>query len=91
MNILRNLGFELVDMEKVKENDCNLVVSVYRKSEESKKYELISLADLLIGFESGCRPKGVTGITEGAISLGAEHIGSNGKVSLNKIKYLNSF
>ncbi len=42
----------------------------------------------IIAFETGKRPKGgIVGITEGAISLGGEHI-QNSKIDLTNIRYV---
>ena len=86
---LLEIGFEIIDLEKVKQNDYNLVGSVYRELVYKGKYELISLFDALDILETGKRPKGgVSGISEGAISLGGEQIGSDGKLNLSKIPFV---
>jgi type I restriction enzyme M protein len=83
------IGFEIVDMEKVKNNDYNLIGSYYREIAKSSKYNMVSLLDILLTLETGSRPKGgVSGINKGAISLGGEQIGNDGKLDLSKIPFV---
>jgi hypothetical protein len=52
------IGFELVDLEKVKKNNYNLAGNIYREIKKSEKYGMISLSDVISVLESGTRPKG---------------------------------
>lgn len=45
MNLI-NFGFELVDLEKVKKNDYNLMRKVYRENRKDSKYQIISIGEL---------------------------------------------
>ena len=55
----------------------------------SSKYKLEKLENLVTTIESGSRPTGgVSNITEGILSLGGEHIGNNGELFLDKLKYV---
>jgi len=55
----------------------------------SSKFKTMRIIDVLSYLEAGSRPKGgVTGIFEGAISLGGEQIGANGKVDLSNTPYV---
>src|SRR5438128_4532852 len=47
------------------------------------------LNDLLVRLESGSRPRGgVRGITEGAPSIGGEHLNYDGKFDFSAVKYV---
>lgn len=85
------LGFEIIDLEKVKNNNYNLVGNYYREIVKNiKNNKIVRLSDILENLESGNRPKG--GIdsqkTEGAISLGGEQIGEDKKLNLSKIPFV---
>lgn len=81
-------GFSLIDLEKVKKNNYNLVGSAYQKIYEKGLCKFLPLKEL-IDFESGKRPKGGIGnYKEGAISLGGEQIHLNGSLNLTKIPYI---
>jgi type I restriction enzyme M protein len=82
------IGFEIIDLEKVKKNDWNWIGIAYRKIENSKNHHMISLSDVLSKCETGKRPKGGAGGFSGAISIGAEQIGTDGKLNLDKIPFV---
>lgn len=81
------LGFEIIDLEKVKNNNYNLVGNGYREIvKESERYEIVRLSSVLETCESGSRPKGGIDCREqGAVSVGGEQIGNDGKLNLSKI------
>jgi len=86
---MTELGFEMVDIEKVMGNDYNLVGNVYRKNKIESDHKCISLFEALSTLETGSRPKGcVAGINQGAISLGGEQIGADGRMNLLKVPYV---
>jgi len=86
---MTELGFESIDMMRVKENDYNLVGNVYRKNKIESEHKCVSLFEVLSTLETGSRPKGgVAGINQGAISLGGEQIGADGRLNLLKVPYV---
>lgn len=83
------VGFEVIDLERVKKNDYNLIGVAYREVKYNGSFSLVSLHDVLDKLESGTRPKGgISGSDSGAISLGGEQIGSDGKVNLKKTPFV---
>jgi len=55
---LLEVGFEIVDLEKVKANDWNLTGSVYREARRNKgQYEWVRLEDICERFEYGYTSK----------------------------------
>ncbi len=83
------IGFEIVNLENVRNNNYNLVGKYYRAIDKNAKYKLVSLFDVLKVLETGKRPKGgVVGIDHGAISLGGEQIGNDGKLNLSKTHFV---
>ncbi len=88
-HIIEN-GFELISLEKVRQNNYNLVGTRYRElTKHMGRWNMIALSNVLETLESGSRPKdGVAGITEGAISLGGGQIGINGYLDLSKIPFV---
>ncbi|BBF08723.1 TPA: N-6 DNA methylase [Haemophilus influenzae] len=78
------LDFSRVDFDKA------IRTSVQKKVEIVSKYPLQSIADIFPIIESGKRPSGgVDQYTDGAYSLGGEHIHKeNGRLELKEIKFV---
>ena len=78
------LDFSRVDFDKA------IRTSVQKKIEIVSKYPLQSIADIFPIIESGKRPSGGVGqYTDGAYSLGGEHIHKeNGRLELKEIKFV---
>ena len=56
-----------------------------------EKWEWISLSSLVSELETGSRPKGgVRGITDGVLSVGGEHLNSNGGFDFSTPRYVPS-
>jgi type I restriction enzyme M protein len=82
-------GFQLIDLQKVVDNNYNLVGGFYREVAYGYKHQFESLLNVLELIESGSRPKGgLSGLTTGAISLGGQQIGNNGKLNLLKTPFV---
>lgn len=78
-NLVDMFTFDRVDFEK------NISLSAKKKVKIESKFEQIKLSQSLEILESGNRPKGGVGeYLEGIPSLGGEHIGLNGKISISK-------
>lgn len=87
--LLNQQNFEFVSFEQVRNNNYNLIGIVYRGSYYNGQYEFKGLLDVLSVFETGKRPKGgINHIHTGAISLGGEQIGRDGKLNLKKIPFV---
>lgn len=84
------IGFEIVDLEKVKNNDYNLVGNFYRSTVKSNGiWQIVSLSSVLDTIETGSRPKGGINTQDtGSISLGGEQIGRDGRLELSKIPFV---
>jgi restriction endonuclease S subunit len=55
----------------------------------ASKWPQITLSDVLTTLESGSRPSGgVSSITDGSISIGGEHIGLDGKLNMNNMRFV---
>ena len=68
--------------------DKKIDINVKKKIKIESKYSLGTLDNLLSLLESGNRPKGgVSNIKQGIPSLGGEHIGTNGYLFLENLKY----
>ncbi|MEI6349399.1 MAG: restriction endonuclease subunit S [Bacteroidota bacterium] len=77
------LTFDRVEFEKT------ISLSVKKKVKIESKWEIKKLGDVLETLESGKRPKGgVSEYQDGIPSLGGEHIGLDGTVSLNNMKFV---
>lgn len=77
------LTFDRVDFEK------SISLAVKKKVKIESKCEQVKLSLILSDLQSGNRPKG--GVNEyqtGVPSLGGEHIGLDGKINLNNIKFV---
>ena len=87
-NLQQNLSYhKLVDMFTFDRVDFekNISLSAKKKVKIESKFEQIKLSQSLEVLESGNRPKGGVGeYLEGIPSLGGEHIGLNGKISISK-------
>lgn len=84
-NLVDLFTFDRVDFEK------NISLSAKKKIVIESKYEQTKLSEVLEVLESGNRPKGGVGeYLEGIPSLGGEHIGLNGRISVdkNKLKFV---
>lgn len=82
-------GFQLINLQKVIDNNYNLVGSFYREVAYGYKHQFENLLNVLELIESGSRPKGgLSGLTTGAISLGGQQIGNNGKLNLLKTPFV---
>jgi type I restriction enzyme M protein len=78
-NLVDMITFDRVTFEK------NISLSAKKKVVIESKYEQAKLSDVLDVLESGNRPKGGVGeYLEGIPSLGGEHIGLDGQISVNK-------
>lgn len=78
---------EMIGLEKVI-LDKNISLDPKKKVQIETKYDFIKLGEL-ISLEIGKRPEGgVSNIKNGIPSLGGEHIGINGELNLEKIKYI---
>ncbi|NLN32328.1 MAG: N-6 DNA methylase [Flavobacteriaceae bacterium] len=78
-NLVDMFTFDRVDFEK------NISLSAKKKVVIESKFEQIKLSQVLEVLESGNRPKGGVGeYLEGIPSLGGEHIGLDGRISINK-------
>jgi type I restriction enzyme M protein len=78
-NLVDMFTFDRVDFEK------NISLSAKKKVKIESKYEQTKLSETLAVLESGNRPKGGVGeYLEGIPSLGGEHIGLDGRISVNK-------
>lgn len=83
---LRKLGFSILTKDDIKDNSYKFLPK--REVNLTSKYNVVNLGDIC-SYESGKRPKGgATGITEGAISIGGEQIGIDGRLNLSKIPYI---
>ncbi len=77
------IDFNRVDFEKI------IKLNSDKKIEIQSKWDFIKLEKLLAVLESGNRPTGGVGaISSGIPSLGGEHIGKDGKLFLETIKYV---
>jgi len=82
------LGFEIINMEQIKNNHYNLVGKIYREMTYSGEWKMVKLGEVA-KIESGNRPKGgIEPLTEGAINLGATQIGLDGRLNLAVIPYV---
>src|SRR5690606_14389109 len=78
-NLVDMLTFDRITFEKT------ISLSAKKKVVIESKYEQERLSNVLDVLESGNRPKGGVGEYQTGIpSLGGEHIGLNGKISINK-------
>ncbi|MBL1231558.1 MAG: restriction endonuclease subunit S [Flavobacteriales bacterium] len=78
-NLVDMFTFDRVDFEK------NISLSAKKKVVIESKFEQIKLSQILEVLESGNRPKGGVGeYLVGIPSLGGEHIGLDGRISVNK-------
>lgn len=67
----------------------NINLSIKKKVKIESKWELEKLENIILVLESGKRPRGgVSEYQSGIPSLGGEHIGLNGKINTNKLKYV---
>ena len=73
-----------------KEFEKRVNLSKKAKKIVNTKYKTEKLEKIVTTIESGNRPKGgVSNISEGVLSIGGEHIGNNGELSINNnIKYV---
>ena len=77
------IDFNRVEFEKI------IKLNSDKKIEIESKWAFTKLEKLLLSLESGNRPAGgVGGINSGIPSLGGEHIGKNGKLFLETLKYV---
>jgi type I restriction enzyme M protein len=84
-----DLGFSETNLEKIKKNKYSLVGSFYVDNKFRNKKGFLPLKDVICVLEAGSRPRGgVSNISTGAISLGGEHIGIDGRITLKNIKYV---
>ena len=84
-NLVDMLTFDRITFEK------SIYLSASKKVKIESKYDQEKLSEILDTLESGNRPKGGVGeYLDGIPSLGGEHIGLNGRISINKnnIKYV---
>lgn len=78
-NLVDMFTFDRVDFEK------NISLSAKKKVVIESKFEQFKLSQVLEVLESGNRPKGGVGeYLEGIPSLGGEHIGLDGRLSISK-------
>jgi len=87
-NITVSQTTSLIDFSKV---SFEKTISLFskKKLETKTRWNLESLNNIVSILESGNRPKGgVRQFKKGAVSLGGEHIGLDGSLSLTKIKYV---
>lgn len=82
--LVNMLDFSRAEFDKV------IRTSVQEKLEIKSNYPLVTIETIFPTIESGKRPSGGVGnYTEGAYSLGGEHIGKdNGRLVLKDIKYV---
>ncbi|MBV5301315.1 MAG: N-6 DNA methylase [Methylococcales bacterium] len=87
---LQQLNFTALSISEVRKSDYSLVVAEYVTNVENFKscFPLIKLGEV-INYETGKRPRGgISGIAQGAISLGGTHIHEEGYIDLTKIAYV---
>ncbi|MDY3096280.1 restriction endonuclease subunit S [Methanobrevibacter sp.] len=84
VNTADMLDFSLTSFNKA------IRTSTQKKVEIVSKYPMVKLDAIISNIETGSRPKGGVGyISDGAYSLGGEHIGKdNGRLELKTIKYV---
>lgn len=79
---------ELIDFKKVG-FEKSISINAKKKVKIQSKYEFERLSKILSVLESGTRPKGGVGkYRSGIPSLGGEHIGTNGKLAIDSMKYV---
>ncbi|THK41101.1 restriction endonuclease subunit S [Methylophaga sp. SB9B] len=79
---------ELIDFKSVTFTK-EISLGVKKKVRFQTKYDTERLSKLLIDLESGSRPKGGVGsFKTGIPSLGGEHVGTNGEVITDSLKYV---
>lgn len=82
-DLLELMDFTKLDQEKA------IALSVKKKVEFLGKFKLVRLFKLLSVLETGSRPKGgVAKYKNGIPSIGGEHIGIDGMLNLNSLKYV---
>jgi type I restriction enzyme M protein len=80
---------DLIDFE-AKKFEKTINTRSKKKLKIESKWEVVRLKEILTILENGNRPVGgITGISEGALSLGGEHIHpNNGKIDLSNPKFV---
>ncbi|ENP8394296.1 N-6 DNA methylase [Vibrio alginolyticus] len=79
---------ELIDFKKLA-FDKAISVNSKKKVKVQSKYEFERLSKILSDLEVGSRPKGGVGkYRSGVPSLGGEHIGTNGTLAIDSMKYV---
>ena len=79
---------ELIDFQHFN-FEKNISLGIKKKLQLSSKWDLVRLSNILSVLESGNRPKGGVGMYRtGVISLGGEHIGLDGKLNLESMRYV---
>ncbi len=80
---------DMIDFSRT-EFDKAIKLTADKKIEIKSKYELVSFSSVVVTLETGSRPIGGVGqISEGALSLGGEHIDNlSGYLNLSSPKYV---
>ena len=83
LELVEMFSFDRVDFEKT------ISLSAKKKLTLQSKYAAIRLNEIITGLQSGKRPKGgVSEYSSDLPSLGGEHIGLDGKLSLSNMKFV---
>ena len=83
IDLVDMMTFDRVDFEK------NISLVVKKKVHFESQFQSVRIAEIIADLQSGKRPKGGVGeYNDGIPSIGGEHIGLNGKVVLENMKFV---